>query len=116
MDIRKSKDVPRRLTEKCHGGDGTLFCQNLIAGLGSTELRLMHNDFLPAGVSIGRHEHMTNEEIYYLLSGKGILTFDDKTYEMKSGDVSLCLRGHSHAFEAVDDCVLIVVATNRDEQ
>ena len=116
MDIRKSKDVPRLLFEKCHDGEGTLLCQNLIAGLGSRDICLLHNDVIPAGVSIGRHEHLTNEEIYYLLSGKGILTVDDQTHEMSSGDVSLCLRGHSHAFEAVEDSVLIVVASYPDKQ
>ena len=37
---------------------------------------------------------------------------DGKQYEMKAGDISLCRIGHSHAFEAVDNCVLVVVGSN----
>ncbi len=116
MDLKRSKDVTMRVTEKCHGGEGALLCKNLLVGFESSDLRLMHNDFIPAGVSICVHDHLLNEEVYYLLSGKGTLTFDGKTYEMKAGDVSLCARGHSHGFLAEEDSVLIVVATTRDPQ
>lgn len=116
MDIRKSKDVPLRLVENCHGGEGTLLCRNLLADLGSTRFRLLHSDMIPAGVSIGRHEHLKNEEIYYLLSGRGILTLDDRRWEMDAGDVSLCPKGHSHAFEATEDSVLLVIATAFEKQ
>ena len=68
-------------------------------------------DDMPEGVSIGVHTHTGNEEIYYLHSGKGVLTYDGKEFEMKAGDVSLCKIGHSHGFAAVDHCVLIVVAS-----
>ena len=81
MDLKRSKDVTMRVTEKCHGGEGALLCKNLLVGFESSDLRLMHNDFIPAGVSIGVHDHLLNEEVYYLLSGKGTLTFDGKTYD-----------------------------------
>lgn len=114
MDIKKSKDVTLRLSENCHGGKGTLLCQNLLIGMESRDFRLMHHDLIRAGVTIGKHGHTVNEEIYYLLSGKGILTFDDRIYEMKAGDISLCPRGHSHGFEAVEDSAMIVVASTHD--
>ena len=116
MDIRKSQDVPHQIREKCHGGEGTLQCLNLLDGVESTGLHLMHHDFLPAGVSVGKHAHLRNEEVYYLLSGRGILTYDEQTYEMNAGDISLCTRGHSHAYVALEDSVMIVVATKRDPQ
>lgn len=115
MDILKSKDIIPQPYEACHNGAGILLCKNLLSQLGSKDLHLMHCDTIPAGVSIGLHTHRTNEEIYYLVSGKGILTFDDRTYEMKAGDISLCGDGHSHAFEAVDDCTLIVVGSKHRE-
>lgn len=109
MEIRKAKDIVPRLAENCHDGEGVLLCRNLLAGFESENFRFMHCDDLPAGVSIGYHLHDKNEEVYYLHSGKGILTYDDKEYEMLAGDVSLCKIGHSHAFKAVENCVLIVV-------
>ena len=64
---------------------------------------------MAAGVSIGVHEHKNIEEIYYLVFGKGILTYDGVEYEMTPGDVSLCNIGHSYGFLATEDSVLIVV-------
>ena len=112
MDIMKSKNIIPQPFASCHDGEGTLLCKSLLDNLESERFNFMHSDDMPAGVSIGLHKHIYNEEIYYLVSGKGILTYDDNKYEMKKGDISLCKIGHSHAFEAVDDCVLIVVGSN----
>ena len=115
MEIKKAKDIIPAAYSKCHEGEGTLMCKNLLSGFDKEILSFMHSDDMPAGVSIGLHTHTDNEEVYYLVSGRGILTYDDRTYEMKAGDISLCSKGHSHAFEAVDNCVLIVVGTQNKE-
>ena len=111
MKIRKNETVQPRAFAECHDGKGTLFCRSLLDGSGSRAFAFMHNDTIPAGVSIGTHLHGTNEEIYYLVSGKGILTYDGTECEMNPGDISLCTPGHSHAFLALEDCVLIVVGS-----
>lgn len=112
-EIRKSEDIHPRDFALCHGGEGTLFCASLLDGLESTQFAFMHSDIMPAGVSIGVHEHVNNEEIYYLVSGRGILTYDGKEFEMNAGDVSVCLIGHSHAYLAVEESRLIVVGGAR---
>ena len=111
MDIRKNKDIIPGAFKQCHDGEGTLMCKSLLDGLESECFAFMHSDDMPAGVSIGSHRHDGNEEIYYLVSGKGILTYDGNEYEMKTGDISLCKSGHSHAFQAIDNCVLVVVGS-----
>lgn len=108
-EIRRNEEMHTEEFALCHGGNGTLFCDSLLDGLGSTEFDLMHSDFMPAGVSIGVHQHKGNEEIYYLISGRGILTYDGREFEMNAGDISICLIGHSHGFAAVEDSRLIVV-------
>lgn len=112
-EIKRSEEIVPRDFALCHGGAGTLFCASLLDGLGSSQFAFMHSDIIPAGVSIGVHEHTSNEEIYYLISGKGILTYDGKEFEMNPGDISLCLIGHSHAFEATEESRLIVVGGAR---
>ena len=91
MVIRKAKDIIPRLAESCHDGEGTLLCRNLLAGFDSVNFRFMHCDDLPAGVSIGNHLHDKNEEVYFLVSGKGILTYDDEEYEEDTHCDELCL-------------------------
>ena len=111
MEFQKNDLIPAAEYSQCHDGSGSLFCKSLIDGFGSEKFSLFHSDDIPAGVSIGMHKHEHNEEIYYLISGKGILQYDDNTYEMLSGDISLCRIGHSHGFVAVEDCVLVVVSS-----
>lgn len=110
IEIRKNKDIVPLAFDNCHDGEGVLMCKDLLSGLESEDYSYMHSDYMAAGVSIGKHEHVQNEEIYYLSSGRGTLYYDDKEFEMKTGDISLCKRGHSHGFLALDDCILIVVA------
>ena len=111
MVVKKFEESPSMPYEACHDGEGILMCRSLLDDMGSLKFRYMHWDDMKAGVSIGDHLHsLGNEEIYFLLSGKAILTFDGEKYEMNAGDIHLCPNGHSHALEAVEDCVLIVVA------
>lgn len=107
--IRKDSEINSFEFGNCHDGKGVLYCKSLLDECESTHFNWMHHDVINAGVSIGVHEHTTNEEIYYLVSGKGILTYDGVEYEMAPGDVSLCKIGHSHGFMATEDSILIVV-------
>jgi len=107
--IKKEHEISWLSFDQCHDGVGTVKCKSLLDGLGSTKFRFVHHDDMKAGVSIGVHEHKDTEEVYYLFSGTGVLTYDGVEYEMKAGDVSLCNMGHSHGFLATEDCILIVV-------
>lgn len=107
--LRKDSEIEWLQFEKCHDGTGVLNCKSLLDGCDSSQFRFMHCDDIRAGVAIGEHEHKTSEEIYYLMSGKGILTYDGMKYEMNPGDVSLCNIGHSHAFLATENSILIVI-------
>ena len=107
--IRKNSEIEWLHFNKCHNGVGELLCKSLLDDCGSEKFLFMHCDDIKAGVSIGVHEHVDTEEIYYLLSGEGTLIYDGVEYEMTPGDVSLCNMNHSHGFIAKTDCVLVVV-------
>ena len=51
------------------------------------------------GCSIGLHQHVNEEEIYYILSGKGIAMDNGIMQEVKEGDVILTGDGASHSIE-----------------
>ncbi len=110
--IRKN-EVALRNYEKCHDGVGTLFCRSMLEDTEKAMIAMFHFDDMPEGVSIGEHKHEVNEELYYLVSGTGILTYDGADYEMSAGDISLCGIGHSHGFLAKTDCQLIVVGSKK---
>ena len=109
--IRRRDEIAPEALERCHDGVGAVMCSSLLDGLGSEKFQFMHKDDIAAGVSIGVHTHKDDEEIYFLFSGKGILTFDGARCEMNAGDISLVTPGHSHGFEATEDSVLIVVGS-----
>lgn len=114
MEIRKAKDIWPEVAKNCHGGEGILVCKSLLDGFESESFMFMHSDDIPAGVSIGYHTHEDTEEAWFLASGRAILTYDGNEFEMTGGDISLCKKGHSHGFKAVDNCVLIVVGGNKE--
>lgn len=109
MVLRKAEEIEIKEYDKCHDGEGILYCKSLLVGFEKSKFDFMHYDDIKAGVSIGEHPHTNREEIYFLLSGTGTLIFDGKEYDMNPGDVSLCNLGHSHGFIAKTDCVMIVV-------
>lgn len=109
MILNKSNDIKVMVYEKCHDGEGTLYCKSLLEGFDKSKFNFMHYDDIKAGVSIGEHLHTNSEEIYFLLSGTGTLIFDGKEYDMNSGDISLCNLGHSHGYIAKTDSIMIVV-------
>lgn len=51
------------------------------------------------GCSIGLHQHLDEEEIYYILKGKGIAVDNGISQEVKPGDVILTGNGASHSIE-----------------
>lgn len=106
--IRKSEVTVEKYSE-CHDGVGTLLCRSMLDNAGSNKYGHFHWDEMPAGVSIGEHLHEEGEEIYFLVSGNGILIYDGVEYEMAEGDISVCGVGHSHGFLAKTDSALIVV-------
>lgn len=109
--IKKATEMRWGEILDCHGGSGIVKCQPLLEGINSEDFYLMHYDELKTGVRIGEHTHMSDEEIYFLLSGAGVLTCDGEEHAFSAGDISLCRKGHSHGFYATEDSVMIVVGS-----
>ena len=64
---------------------------------------------LKPGSGIGYHEQH-EDEVYYVLSGRGVMTLDDKPYDVTPGTAILTRTGSSHGLKQVgaDDLVLII--------
>ena len=64
---------------------------------------------LKPGAGIGYHEQK-EDEIYYVLSGRGMMTLDGKTVEVAPGTAVLTRPGSSHGLKQVgpDDLVLLI--------
>jgi mannose-6-phosphate isomerase-like protein (cupin superfamily) len=69
----------------------------------------MHETTLPPGTSIGRHEQIGNEELYYVVEGIGEMTVDDETTVMEPGDVCLTKNGSYHSFRNIGNTDLRII-------
>ena len=110
--IRTRSQMKEERCAKCHDGIGELLLHSLInPGDSDQSLIFMHDDILPAGVSIGEHRHEGSEEVYFVVEGHGTLMMDQQTYPVGPGDVSLVKSGHSHGIvnTGKTDLRLIVV-------
>jgi mannose-6-phosphate isomerase-like protein (cupin superfamily) len=64
---------------------------------------------MKAGSAIGYHLQ-AEDEIYYILSGKGSMTIDGKNFDVGPGDAILTRTGSSHGLKQVgtEDLVLMI--------
>jgi len=65
---------------------------------------------LKPGSGIGYHQQH-EDEVYYVLSGKGVMTLDDKPYDVTPGTAILTRTGSSHGLKQVGAEDLVVIIT-----
>ena len=63
---------------------------------------------LHPGAGVGHHEQR-EDEVYYVLSGKGVMTVDDKAVDMTPGTAVLTRPGSSHSLKQVGNEDLVVL-------
>jgi mannose-6-phosphate isomerase-like protein (cupin superfamily) len=94
---------------RAHGGARDIsFARVLSRNRGS--LRFIDLSRLPPGADIGRHTHeIDNEELYVVISGKGLMTLDGQEFEVGPGDVVLNRPGGTHGLRNLGDEELRIV-------
>lgn len=112
--IKKKKDMLHKPFPRCHDGVGDLDFTEVLRGGDSPgkRIRFMHDDVLKPGVSIGVHAHSGDEEYYYVVAGRGVMTLDGQRHEIEAGDVAAVFPGGSHGLENTggEDLRIIVVS------
>ena len=87
MIIRQS-DMQKDVRPQMRGGQGEVTITHLVdADNKPNHVRLVGKITLPKGASIGYHVHEGESEIFYFLSGKGIVNDNGTEYEVCAGDV-----------------------------
>lgn len=98
--IRRAEEMLKDIKDQLRGGKGSvefthLFNQEEMAGKGKLCAKLK----LSPGASIGFHSHIDEEEIYYILKGKGLVDDNGKKQEVQFGDAVITGGGDSHSIE-----------------
>lgn len=91
-----------------HKGGGTTVGYSFFRDVPNLKL-VFRKRALKPGSSIGYHEQK-EDEIYYVLSGRGEMTIDGKTFEVRSGDAILTRPGSSHGLKqtGAEDLVIMI--------
>ncbi|NLI53614.1 MAG: cupin domain-containing protein [Clostridiales bacterium] len=87
-----------RVRENVRGGTGAVSFHDFLTeedafGAG----HLFSRTVIPAGASIGEHQHEGEFEVYYLLSGQAEVLEGDEWVTLNKGDMHRCASGESHA-------------------
>jgi mannose-6-phosphate isomerase-like protein (cupin superfamily) len=79
-----------------HGGKGAIFRRTLFDGVPGSVFKYVRDITVPPGSVIGEHPHLDDEEVYFIISGTGILVVDGKEREVGPGSAILTLSGSVH--------------------
>jgi mannose-6-phosphate isomerase-like protein (cupin superfamily) len=91
-----------------HGGGGRTVGYSFFSKAPGLKL-VFRKRALKPGSGIGYHLQK-EDEIYYVLSGRGQMTIDDKTFDVGPGDAILTRPGSSHGLKqtGAEDLVIMI--------
>lgn len=109
--IIKKEDVDLTEQIKPRGGTGII---KSLSYLKNEDLNNAMHGFnvmeLEVNSSIGFHQHIGNEEIYFIISGKGLVQDNDKEEEVTTGDLIYTAHQSYHGLKNIGNKPLIFVA------
>lgn len=99
-----------RVDNSC-GGEGYILRERLMDGddLGAY-VKTFAKITVPAGCSIGYHQHEGDFETYYLVAGQGEYSDNGALSSVGTGDVLRCAEGDSHSIKNTGDDDLVFIA------
>src|SRR5882724_9985020 len=98
--VKRRSEMTIEVRERMREGRGTVeilhvFREEELRG----KARLFARLRIPTGSAIGFHRHEGEEEIFYILSGEGVVDDDWETKRVGAGDAVLTGGGAGHAIE-----------------
>ena len=93
--------------ENMREGIGTTHITYLLDGSTQKNARMFAEITLNPGCSIGYHQHNSETEYYFILSGIGTVNDDGKEVEVKQGDAIITGNGASHSIKNTGSVPLI---------
>lgn len=99
-DVAKTQPGP-------HGGAGPTTAYSFFADAGDLPF-VMRKRVLHKGAGIGLHPQH-KDEIYYIVSGRGLYVLDGQQYDVGPGHALLTRTGSTHALQQVGDEDLVVM-------
>jgi mannose-6-phosphate isomerase-like protein (cupin superfamily) len=109
--IRKKSDMELEIKEKMRGGEGSINITHVFSqDEFKSNVRLCAKMTINPGCSIGEHSHFKEDEVYYILNGKGLVSDVGTEYEVNPGDSVLTGNGGSHSIKCIGNKPLEMIA------
>lgn len=87
-----------------HGGRGMDKWKRFVTGLMLyADWDSFEHNRVECGGLIGEHVHTRTEEIYYIVSGRGLMMLDGETREVGPGDLIMTPLNGRHSIENIGD-------------
>lgn len=104
--LERDKDVARN-EPGTHNGGGETIGYSFFGQTPDLKLVFRKRAFKP-GSAIGYHQQK-EDEIYYVLSGRGIMQMNGKEFEVGPGDAILTRPGSSHGLKQTGKADLVIL-------
>ncbi|MCP9211487.1 cupin domain-containing protein [Streptomyces sp. NEAU-Y11] len=86
------------VTHRQVGGEGVCRWKMLMNGMHlEGEWNCVEYVVIEPGSSVGEHIHLRTEEIYYIVSGRAVVTMDGQEIEVRAGDLVTTPIGSAHS-------------------
>lgn len=96
MIIGTPDTIPGEQSSGYHGGTGPHFRRTLLDGVPGSVFRYVRDIIVPPGTVIGEHPHFGEDEIYFIISGTGVMVVDGEERVVGPGTAVLSLSGSVH--------------------
>ncbi|GHV87187.1 cupin [Spirochaetia bacterium] len=93
--------------EKVRDGEGTAVFTHLVECENEKNAKLLAEISLPVGASIGYHQHDSETEYYFILSGSGSVNDNGTERTVKAGDSIITGNGASHSIKNTGNVPLV---------
>ena len=80
-----------------HGGQGPFLRRTLLDGVPGSVFKYVRDVTIPAGSLIGEHRHVGDDEVFFIISGTGVMRVDDEECTLGPGSAVLTLSGSVHS-------------------
>ena len=96
MILGTPETFPGERAQESHGGSGGYFVRTLLDSPPDSAFRYVRDLILDPGSSIGDHPHEGDDEVYFIISGSGVMQVDGEQRSIGPGSAVLTRSGSHH--------------------
>ena len=102
MNSSLAKKAKHVIQKRCHNGRGAVLFREVFSKNDfKSTIQFLHETSVMPNSTIGYHKHSGNEEIYYVIEGKGLMVVDGQEKIVETGDAVTTYSGSSHGLKNI---------------